>query len=491
MAEPTIGGSEILHPTRNSVSSGRTNPTDSDGLVGFPGQTLKVLPENLTGAYNPGGVVYDPPNGELYVADVAQLFVQGQPWAITAVNPTTGREIAQFPLVTPENGLVVDPLNGDVLVGGGGAPGNITVINATTNQISFPTNLGFSAALNLVLASDPVNGNTLYFGAPATGPSSLILVNGSDFQNMSMTWLPDGWIYGAAFDPANGEVYVSAGWAESNLTILNANNLSLISNIRHVPRGPCLFDAANDYLYVAGFSTWGVNNDAGTLTILNTVTNRVVSQLAVGNMPVGIALDPINGYLYVANQFSSNISVINTQTNQLVGSFNVTPYPYGIAYDSASQSLFIPDLGGDGVGGNADALIEVFPNYTPYSVTFTAQGLPVGANWSVAIDHKTESARGGTSISFSEFNGNYTFVVNGSGGWIPTPSSGTVNLSGAPQTIPIRFQSPYSSLQGSDQPQPWPISWVMGLFAGLAIFAGLIGVGAVVYYRKLHRTPPR
>lgn len=559
--EHPLGGFQSRPMTRMPVSSGQVDPTLSDGSTGFPGQTFKILPENLTGAYNPSWVVYDPVNGELYVTDILQLFSSDEPYAITVVNPTSGREITQIPVnnTVVDGGLVVDPANGGVFAGIWG--GYVSVVNATTNQLSFPTFLGAAADILSVMASNPVNGDILYAGEPSS--SEVILVNGSDFQNLSMSWL-GGIVRGAAFDPNNREVYVSAGWAESNLTVLNADNLSIISNIRHVPSGPCVFDPTNQYLYVAGIPSIqpnGSNTDAGTVTVLNTVTNHVVTKLPVGILPVGVALDPVNGYLYVSNMLSNNISVVNTQTNQVVGSFNVPPFPYDVTYDSASRSLFIPDLGGGGgVYGNANALIEVFPNYPRYTLTFEEQGLPVGANWSVSIDGQVYSAVGPASISIPEFNGSYTFVVNGSQGWTPSPTSGTVQLSGTPQAIPIRFLSPFGSIQGSIQPsdatvtldnqsinvtstgnfsvdsltpgtyvvtarapgyfgvsiavsilprnltnlhiqlvpalpaatQLLQIPWVAGLVGGLAVLAGLMAAGFVVYYRRHRHTsrPP-
>jgi YVTN family beta-propeller protein len=395
-------------------------------------------------------------NGELYVSD------QGP--AITIVNPTTGREITQLTINTSGgSSLVVDLANGDMLSGNLGPPGYVTVINPITNRLYFPTNLGALTALfNIAQASDPVTGNVLFDSYPPSNSSTsvsspLFLIQGSDFRNVSMNWLP-GIIYGAAFDPDNGVLYVSAGYgAGRSISLMSASNLSLITNIRQVPTGPCLFDPANRYLYVAGTGTLSpepnaTRNQEGIVTVINTVTNRVITQVPVGLGPIGIALDSVNGYLYVPNIFSDNVSILSTQTNLVVGSFNVPPMPYGIAYDSLSRSLFIPDFGGDGIYGNANALLEVIPNYPQNTLTFQEQGLPIGANWSVSIDGQVYSAVSPASISIPEFNGSYTFVVTGSQNWTPSPASGTVDLSGISRILPIHFLSPFGSLQGSVQP---------------------------------------
>ena len=445
-----------LHSTDALVNSPRAVSNEFSTTSGFPGQTIKVLPESLTGAYDPVGLTYDPMNGELYVSD------QGP--AITIVNPTTGREITQLTINTSGgSSLVVDLANGDMLSGNLGPPGYVTVINPITNRLYFPTNLGALTALfNIAQASDPVTGNVLFDSYPPSNSSTsvsspLFLIQGSDFRNVSMNWLP-GIIYGAAFDPDNGVLYVSAGYgAGRSISLMSASNLSLITNIRQVPTGPCLFDPANRYLYVAGTGTLSpepnaTRNQEGIVTVINTVTNRVITQVPVGLGPIGIALDSVNGYLYVPNIFSDNVSILSTQTNLVVGSFNVPPMPYGIAYDSLSRSLFIPDFGGDGIYGNANALLEVIPNYPQNTLTFQEQGLPIGANWSVSIDGQVYSAVSPASISIPEFNGSYTFVVTGSQNWTPSPASGTVDLSGISRILPIHFLSPFGSLQGSVQP---------------------------------------
>jgi hypothetical protein len=79
---------------------------------------------------------------------------------------------------------------------------------------------------------------------------------------------------------------------------------------------------------------------------------------------------------------------------------------------------------------------------TKYSVSFTADGLPTGTNWSVTLNG---SLKYGTSptISFSEPNGSYGFSVlspvPGSAGtrYVATPTSGTAVVAGAnlPETI--------------------------------------------------------
>lgn len=534
------------------------------GPRGVSSSTLTNLSQNLTGVYCPVTAQYDPVNGELYVIDAGGFI---DPWAVTAVNPNTGRLISYIPAVSPPYGLRVDPMTGDVFLGSGG-PGFLNmVINGSSNVPSFPTNLGASAQLNQVLTYDSSTGNFLYTSLPSLvenastgnysqGPAPLFLVNGTGFQNVTpgLPSLP-GYVDGAAYDPYNHDFFVSSGWWEGNLTVLNGQNLTMVTNIPNLPLGHVLFNPINHFLYLAGVAppTFNGSNDSGVLVVINPLTDRVVTRLSVGSLPAGLAFDPVNMNLYVANELSNSISIINTNTNRLIRTISLGSSPFGITYDSTTGSLFIPEC-------NTSQLVELTPNYPRYPLTFSEQGLPAGVNWSVSIGAKTYYASGGTTIHILEFNGSHAFAVNDSLGWTPSPSSGTVQVGGVPQTVAVSFNVPYGSLQGSVQPsdaeieldnqplnvtatgnfteaqlapgpylvraeapgffgmsiavsilphnrttlqirllpalaatgpQAWLVPWAVGLFGGLTILAGFIAVGAAVFYRKVRRTPPR
>jgi hypothetical protein len=66
-----------------------------------------------------------------------------------------------------------------------------------------------------------------------------------------------------------------------------------------------------------------------------------------------------------------------------------------------------------------------------YSVTFTETGLPIGANWSVTLGGKTTSSTGST-ITFIEKNGTYSYLVTGPTGYVAAPLSGSMTVSGKP-----------------------------------------------------------
>src|SRR2546427_1093821 len=65
------------------------------------------------------------------------------------------------------------------------------------------------------------------------------------------------------------------------------------------------YDSGNGYVYVANAGSDNVSVISGT---------TVVATVPVGDDPIGVAYDSGNGYVYVTNDNSNNVSVISTTT---------------------------------------------------------------------------------------------------------------------------------------------------------------------------------
>jgi len=80
----------------------------------------------------------------------------------------------------------------------------------------------------------------------------------------------------------------------------------------------------------------------------------------------------------------------------------------------------------------------IAPSSSKYTVTFTESGLPSKTSWSVTLNGNLESSTG-TSISFTEPNGTYSYSVGSVSGYTSSPSSGKVTVKGVPIGVPITF----------------------------------------------------
>ena len=74
------------------------------------------------------------------------------------------------------------------------------------------------------------------------------------------------------------------------------------------------YNPSNGYIYVA-------NNRQNSTSIVDGTTNNVIATLGVGSAPAGVAYDPSNGYIYVENSFSDSLSIISTDSTTPIPEF--------------------------------------------------------------------------------------------------------------------------------------------------------------------------
>lgn len=111
-------------------------------------------------------------------------------------------------------------------------------------------------------------------------------------------------------------------------------------------------------------------------------------------------------------------------------------------YSMTSTSSFFPSPS-DGlqiVAGN-NPQINVNFKSDLYTVTFTTSGLPLGVLWGVVLSNSQEHFSNlSGSITFEVSNGSYSFSVQSSNHYIPSPATGTVEVSGNAVSITLTFK---------------------------------------------------
>jgi YVTN family beta-propeller protein len=70
------------------------------------------------------------------------------------------------------------------------------------------------------------------------------------------------------------------------------------------------------------------NTADNTVSVLDRVTNSLISVIQVGRSPKGVVVDPRGTYAYVANSGSNTVSIIDTMTNEIEDTIDL---PLGIA----------------------------------------------------------------------------------------------------------------------------------------------------------------
>jgi YVTN family beta-propeller protein len=90
----------------------------------------------------------------------------------------------------------------------------------------------------------------------------------------------------------------------------------------------------------------------------------VIATMRVGPAPVGIAFNPNNGNMYVANTISNTVSVLDSSTNTVITTIRVGAAPIDIAFNANNGDMYVTYFGATGPG---DAVSLIAPITTTSS----------------------------------------------------------------------------------------------------------------------------
>ena len=125
----------------------------------------------------------------------------------------------------------------------------------------------------------------------------------------------------------------------------------------------------------------------------------------------------------------------------------------GYAADPATGSVTVS---GAFVNESITFSIRTFP------VTFHETGLPEGADWTVTMVGIPRSSDSG-DITFAEPNGTYSFVLDPLAGYVATPASGSVVVSGLPVSRTISFTALLYDVTFAETGLPTGQTWAVTL----------------------------
>ncbi|MHB1708599.1 MAG: hypothetical protein ACYCT2_03885 [Thermoplasmataceae archaeon] len=314
----------VLNGTGHSTSNG-------------PNANVAAMPQNgQIGQYPDGnnshGGTYDPYNQELYVTNSFSNNV-------TVINAFSGVSVANISVGSQPLGITYVPYNHDLYVENYNS-GNLSVISSVTNTVVATVSLAGNPQFS---AYDPLS-ETLYVSALYSGSGVIWVVN---VTNNSVTTIPTPAVapYGLAFDPYNGYMYVADH--HSNVVWAFTQSGAVVAKILvgQQPYG-LAFDPVNRMLYVTDQDFNALISgypQEYNVSIINTVNNTLVKNVVPGSEPEGIAYDPANGFVYIANSKSGNISVLNPATESIIQTLPATigtqGRPSAMVYDPVLQQM--------------------------------------------------------------------------------------------------------------------------------------------------------
>ncbi len=256
-------------------------------------------------------------------------------------------------------------------------------------------------------------------------------------------------------------------------------NVSFASNLTHV--GTFSFTSASGgvplangtYLYSAASSnlSWTPEVPTGQVTVAGAPFNvSVVFILKAYSVTFSATGLPSGAQWSV----QLNGAIGTSTTANLTFFVNNGTYAYVIPLYGVYAPR--PTSGNVTVQGQSAVVPVVFVRAL-FTVTFRELGIPSGYTWSVTLNGVTQHTTGST-IVFNETIGTFPFAVPSAAGLASNPSSGSVHVSNANQTVTISFGS-VSQSSGLSQPETF---LVVALFV-----AGMLVVVAYI----LSRRPPR
>ena len=147
----------------------------------------------------------------------------------------------------------------------------------------------------------------------------------TNIANITGLGIGNGCSWRLVYNPVNGDVYIPSGTQNfNNISVVSTSTNSVIGNITGITAAPQFMTVSQNgkFIYISDsydYVCCGVNQ--GMVSVMNASSYKVIKNIAVGNVPLGITTAP-NGYIYVVNSGSNTISVINNNTLQIVSTIS-------------------------------------------------------------------------------------------------------------------------------------------------------------------------
>ena len=151
----------------------------------------------------------------------------------------------------------------------------------------------------------------------------------------------------------------------SSFAAVNAGNTPITATITATP-------VSSGFAYVA-------NNGSNTVSLINTATNKVISEIPVGNSPYGVSVSTDGSEAYVTNYIlNGTVSVIKTATNSVIATIPVGAYPIGVLVSPNGRFVYVANAGSNTVSVISTATYSVIAtiaqDITPLSLTNSPDG---------------------------------------------------------------------------------------------------------------------
>ena len=205
--------------------------------------------------------------------------------------------------------------------------GDVAVVDTTTNTVVTHVAVGGTGSRDVVITSD---GRFAYV-ANSTGS----MVNVIDTSTFAVSNIPTP--AGArrlAFTPSGDRLFVT-DFDSGFVSVIDTATRTLITNVAvgQKPRGLAITPDGSK-IYVTNVAT-------GNVSVIDNATLSVVATIGVGRDPWQVTLTPDGAWAYVSNSSSRSVSIINTSTNTVVNTLSVGVGPFFSVVNPDGTELYV------------------------------------------------------------------------------------------------------------------------------------------------------
>ena len=155
-----------------------------------------------------------------------------------------------------------------------------------------------------------------------------------------------------------------------------------------------LLSGANLPVLAAPFA-YIANYNSANVSVVDTVTNKVVATIPAQGNPEGVAVKPDGARVYIANYGSASVTVIDAQSNSVIKHIAVGANPVQIALKPDGTRLYVPNWGSGTI-----SVIDTATNTVSNTIS-------LGGNvWGVAVNP------GGTRAYIGRYDANQVYVLD-------------------------------------------------------------------------------
>jgi YVTN family beta-propeller protein len=257
--------------------------------------------------------------------------------------------------------LAITPANPSVKIGSSLRLAATGTFSDSTTQDLANSATWTSSAPAIATVSD-VAGSKGLVSAKALGSATITATFGGQSATTQVTVASTGPV------ASTSRAFVT-NFGSGTLSVLDTDSNTVLTNIT-VGAGPqgVAVNPSTSLAYVA-------NSNSGTVSVVDISSNAVLATVQVGGGPWGVALDPAANRAYIANSLSGTVSVLNTTTNTVVVTVSVGATPRGIAVDQSTGQVYVANF-----GSNTVSVIDSASNTVTDTVDAGAGPVDVAVN---------------------------------------------------------------------------------------------------------------